>query len=122
MAFRTGAEATSNVARQRLDGFVSADADYTGGWLTTPLITFNGRELTLNVDVAAMGEAQVEIQGGGGLPIPGFSASECDHVMANDVAHKVSWNSNRNVHGLAGRLVRLKIVMRAAKLFAFQFD
>jgi hypothetical protein len=110
-----------NVARQRLDGFVSADADYTGGWLTTPPIVFSGRELTLNVDVAAMGEARVEIQGADGRPLPGFSAGECDRVMVNDVAHTVSWNGNRDVHGLAGRPVRLKVAMRAAKLFAFQF-
>ena len=111
-----------NVARQRLDGFVSADADYTGGWLTTPPVVFSGGELTLNVDVAAMGEARVEIQGADGRPLPGFSAGECDRVMVNDVAHTVSWNGNRDVHGLAGRPVRLKIAMRAAKLFAFQFS
>ena len=110
-----------NVARQRLDGFVSADADYTGGWLITPPIVFSGRELTLNVDVAAMGEARVEIQGADGRPLPGFSAGECDRVMVNDVAHTVSWNGKRDVHGLAGRPVRLKVAMRAAKLFAFQF-
>ena len=42
--------------------------------------------------------------------------------MVNDVAHTVSWNGNRDVHALAGRPVRLKVVMRAAKLFAFQFS
>ena len=101
---------------------MSADADYTGGFLTTPLMTFKGQELTLNIDVAAMGEARVEIQGSDGVPVPGFTLTECDRVMANDVAHKVSWSGNRSVHSLAGQPVRLKISMRATKLFAFQFD
>ena len=111
-----------NVARQRLDGFVSADADYTGGWLTTPPVLYSGRELTLNIDVAAMGEARVEIQGEDGRPVPGFSSGECDRVMVNDVAHIVRWNGNADVGSLAGRPVRLRFDMRSARLFAFQFS
>ena len=34
---------------QRLDGFVSADAAYTGGEFTTPLLSFEGTQLELNV-------------------------------------------------------------------------
>ena len=110
-----------NVARQRLDGFVSADAGYTGGWLTTPPVLFSGRELTLNIDVAAMGEARVEIQGEDGRPVSGFSSGECDRVMVNDVAHVVRWNGNADVGSLAGGPVRLRFDMRSARLFAFQF-
>src|SRR3989337_3018359 len=32
-------------AKQRLDGFVSLDAAYTGGWITTPPIRFEGSRL-----------------------------------------------------------------------------
>jgi hypothetical protein len=34
--------------RQRLDGFVSADADYHGGALTPPPRRFSGRKLVIN--------------------------------------------------------------------------
>ena len=37
----------------RLDGFVSADAAYAGGWLRTPPLIFEGRRLELNLDTSA---------------------------------------------------------------------
>jgi hypothetical protein len=39
----------------------------------------------------------------------------------NDVAHVVRWKGNADVTPLAGRPIRLKIAMRSAKLYAFQF-
>ncbi len=50
------------VVRQRLDGFVSADADHQGGWLRTPPSSFRGNRLRLNIDTGAMGTAFVELQ------------------------------------------------------------
>ena len=45
------------VVRQRLDGFVSADADYKGGWLRTPPVVFKGRTLRLNINTGSFGTA-----------------------------------------------------------------
>jgi hypothetical protein len=56
---------------QRLDGFVSADAAYDGGTITTPPIVFEGDRLQLNVDCSAMGEVWIEIRDAAGNPIPG---------------------------------------------------
>ena len=109
------------IAIQRLDGFVSADAAYTGGWLVTPPIVFQGDRLELNIDVAAMGEAMVDIQDEQGHPVPGFTLDECDRVLFNDVAYTVKWKGSSDVSALAGQPVRLKIAMRSAKLYAFQF-
>ena len=111
----------SGVAVQRLDGFVSADAAYTGGWLITPPIVFQGDHLELNIDVAAMGEAMVEVQDEQGHPVPGFTLDECDRVLFNDVAYTVKWKGKSDVSALAGRPMRLRIAMRSAKLYAFQF-
>ncbi|MFH1922054.1 MAG: hypothetical protein ABIP48_19485 [Planctomycetota bacterium] len=110
------------VVVQRLDGFVSADAPYTGGWLVTPPIVFNGDHLELNINVAAMGAAQVEIQDEQGRPVPGFALDDCDRILFNDVAYTVKWKGESDLSALAGRPVRLKIVMRSAKLYAFQFQ
>lgn len=110
------------VAIQRLDGFVSADASYTGGWLITPQLNFEGNRLELNVDVSAMGEVRVEIQDADGKPIPGYGLEDCDRVLYNDVSYTVSWNENSDISALAGRPVRLKVAMTSAKLYAFQFQ
>jgi len=106
---------------QRLDGFVSVDAGHKGGELTTPVITFTGSRLQLNIDCSAMGEAWVELQDENGQPIPGFSESESVSVDRNGVAQEVWWHNGPDVSSLAGRPVRMRIKMRSAKLYAFQF-
>lgn len=91
------------------------------GWslVRSPL---RGDHLELNIDVAAMGQAVVEIQDENGQAVPGFTLNTCDRVLFNDVAHTVKWKGNPDVSMLVGRPVRLKIAMHSAKLFAFQFQ
>ena len=105
----------------RLDGFVSADAGYRGGWLSTPLIRFGGSKLELNLDTSAGGEALVEIQDPRGRPLPGFALEDADPMNGNHVAFPVSWKGRRDLSSLAGREVRLHIRLRNSKLYAFQF-
>ncbi len=109
------------LAEQRLDGFVSADAAYTGGTLTTPPLRFAGERLELNIDVAAMGQAQVEVRDEAGRPLSGFELSRCRRVMVNDVRHTVSWDGSPSLGSHTGRPIRLHFDMRSAKLYAFQF-
>src|SRR5204862_1983150 len=58
---------------QRLDGFVAAEAAYTGGWLKTKPFVVHGDRLRLNLDTGAVGYAQVGILNEKGNPIPDFS-------------------------------------------------
>ena len=109
------------LVEQRLDGFVSADAAYTGGTLTTPPLRFSGERLELNIDVAAMGQARVEVQDEAGRPLPGFELSRCRRVMVNDVRHVAAWDGSPSLGSHAGRPIRLHFGMRSAKLYAFQF-
>ncbi|MCA9437901.1 MAG: hypothetical protein KC978_19100, partial [Candidatus Omnitrophica bacterium] len=106
---------------QRLDGFFSADSAYTGGWLTTPRIVFEGARLELNIDCSAAGMAYVGIQDAEGQPIPGFTLEDADKIMGNDLAHTVTWGGKSDVSSLAGKPVRLHIDSRSTKLYAFQF-
>ena len=109
------------LVEQRLDGFVSADFPYAGGTLTTPPLRFTGERLELNVDVAAMGQAQVEAQDRSGRPLAGFELARCRRVTANDVRHVVRWEGSPSLGAHAGRPIRLHFRMRSAKLYAFQF-
>jgi len=56
------------LATMRLDGFVSADADYSGGELTTRLLSFEGKKLEVNVDTGGGGVLQVELLDEAGTP------------------------------------------------------
>ena len=107
--------------RQRLDGFMSADAAYTGGELLTPPMSFEGGRLELNINASAMGACQVGILDAQGEPIEGYSADECDFIHGNHVARAVTWGGKEDVSALTGRTVRLHFVMRATRLYAFQF-
>lgn len=106
---------------QRLDGFVSVDADHTGGELTTHPIIFDGERLHLNIDCGAMGEAWAEIQDAAGNPIPGYHMEDCISVDRNGVAQEVWWKNGPDVSGQTGQSVRLHIKLRSSKLYAFQF-
>ncbi|MFO1022802.1 MAG: hypothetical protein U0903_19220 [Planctomycetales bacterium] len=109
------------IVRQRLDGFVSADADFQGGFLRTPPIIFKGNHLRLNIDTGSMGTAFVEVQNEQGQPIPGFTLADCEEIGGNFIDQRVYWRGNQDLSKLAGKPIRLRIHLKRAKLYAFQF-
>ena len=108
-------------ASLRRDGFISADAEYGGGELTTPPVRFSGRTLTLNCDAGAGGWLKVELLDSEGHPLPGFELDAADAVLGNGVSKTVTWQGRDDASAAAGRPVRLRFVMRDVKLYAFQF-
>jgi hypothetical protein len=114
-------EAAISRAVIRVDGFVSADADYEGGWFLSAPLRFSGSRLELNVDTSAGGMARVEIVEESGKPISGFTLAESDPLTGNSLKTVVSWQGNSDVSMLAGKAVRLRCKMRSAKLYALQF-
>jgi hypothetical protein len=109
------------VVRQRLDGFISADADHRGGWLETPRLIFKGNQLRLNIDTGAMGTAFVELRDADGKPIPSFTLADCEEIGGNFVDQRVYWKGKTDVSPLAGRPIRLYFKLVRAKLYGFQF-
>jgi len=105
----------------RLDGFVSADADYGGGEIVTPLITFAGHRLELNVDCGAGGSIRVELLDEDDKPIEGHALDDATALYENSVCVPVTWRTNDSVSALAGRPIKIRFVMRDCKLYAFQF-
>ena len=108
-------------ARQRLDGFISADAAYEGGQLLTPPLKFAGDHLELNIDCSALGSCRVAVLDEEGEPYPGFSAGLCDEIHGNHISKTVTWEGRSDLSSLAGKVARLHFVLRACKLYAFQF-
>ncbi len=107
---------------QRMDGFVAAEAAYTGGSLKTRPLRFDGKRLLLNIDTGATGYAQVGLLDESGKPIPGYAAEDCVYINGDFLRHPVEWlGKGTDVSALAGRVVQLEIRMRAARLFAMQF-
>ncbi len=106
---------------QRLDGFVAAEAGTDEGEIVTPLLRFEGTRLELNADTSAAGTARVELLDASGVPVPGFELRNCAPVIANDVAHPVTWVGNPDLARFQGPPVALRFRLRNARLYAFQF-
>jgi len=105
----------------RLDGFVSVHAAFSGGELLTTPIQFHGDQLTLNFATSAAGAIRVEIQTADGKPVPGFELESCAPVFGDTLERTVTWKNGSDVSKLVGQPVRLRIELKDADLYAFQF-
>jgi hypothetical protein len=114
---------TSHLHRyaMRLDGFSSINAPYKGGEVLTKPFFFSGKELEINYSTAAAGDIQIEIQDIDGKPINGFSISDCQLLIGNELARTVSWTGGSDLSKLVSRPIRLRIHMKDADLFSMRF-
>lgn len=106
----------------RLDGFVSVYAPQSDGEIITKPIIFDGGNLALNLETSGAGGLSVEIQDVDGKPIPGYALAECPPIRGDTLRHIVRWDkTGGDVRPLAGKPVRLRVVLRDADLYSFQF-
>ena len=105
----------------RMDGFVSLQAPLDGGaCLTKPLI-FSGRRLFLNYATSAAGSLRVEIQDHEGRPVPGFSLDESEEIFGDSINQVAHWSGGSDLGELAGRPIRIRVVLKDADLYSIQF-
>ncbi len=115
---------TTRISRYvlRTDGFVSINAGYGGGTLTTKPMVFDGGELGLNYSTSAAGSVRVEVQDAEGRTIPGFSLDDCPERFADEIDGRVGWGEGADPGALAGRAVRLRFELKDADVYAFKFS
>ena len=105
----------------RLDGFASLHAGYTGGEMVTKPFLFTGSELEINYASSAIGSLRFELQDEVGHPIPGYTLDESREIIGDQIARVVAWDKGADVSPLAGKTVRMRVVLTDADLFSFQF-
>ena len=105
----------------RLDWFVSVNAPYSGRELLTKPFTFTGGELEVNYGTSAAGGVRIEVQDGGGTPIPGYSLDECPEFFGDEIERVVSWENGPNVGPLLGQAVRLRFALKDADIHSLRF-
>lgn len=112
----------------RPDGFISVNAPYAGGEMTTKTLTFGDadtqgpRELALNFATSAAGSIRIEVQDAEGNPIEGYTLADSPELIGDDVGRVVSWKGGSDLSALADRGIRLRFVMNDADLYAIQFE
>ena len=104
------------LAKWRLDGFVSLDADEEGVVETVPL-QIPGGGLEINAD-ASGGQVKVEVLTADGQVQPGFSIDDCVPLTNDNIRHAVRWKSTTLAN--ATQPLRLRFVLNRAKLYAFR--
>ena len=103
------------LAKVRLDGFVSLDADKKGTMLTTPFVLDGGVFVNANADGGELRAELVDVEDM--RPLPGFSLADCDPVNGDDLARELTWGGRSA--SPSPRPVRLRFEMTHARLYAF---
>ena len=105
----------------RTDGFVSVHADYQPGELLTRPIVFSGTKLDINYSTSASGDLRFEVQDAAGHPVPGLALEDCPPIFGDEISRLVAWTSGTDLSSVAGKPVRLRVVLRDADLYAIRF-
>lgn len=118
---KTNTSAISRLTIRR-DGFVSLKGHYKGGNFVTPLMTFTGKKLCLNINTSAVGRAKVGFLDANDKPIKGFSVIDCDLIhTTNEINKTVTFNGESDLSKLVNVPVKMLVELEATELFAFQF-
>jgi hypothetical protein len=107
------------LARLRRDGFVSLDAGRTPGTVVTRPLTFDGRSLFINADVAKDGYVKAELRDTSGKPIEPFVLGTCKPVTGDQLEARVSWEGGDAIARPADTSLRLAFELKNARLYAF---
>lgn len=115
----TGSRVRRFVYRQ--DGLVALTADASGGEVITRPIIFEGSKLVLNCRTREQGSVRVELQDADGRPVPGFSANEAQPIKGDHLATSAAWSAGGPLHRLAGKPIRLRLLLDNAEVFSVKF-
>jgi len=122
----------------RLDGFASLRAPFAGGQMVTKPFSFDGNKLSINYATSSRGTIKMQFETPDGEPIEGFTFINCQEIVGNEIErHVVFYDYSRpyraggrrtpepfrnNLGELAGKPVRLRVVMKDADLYSLQFQ
>lgn len=99
---------------------VALQADGEGEFATVYVVP-PGDRLRVNADVAPTGYLKVAVRTWGSREdMPGRTFAESDRIIGNSLAHRVTWKGEETI-GHDGRPIMLRVQMKQAKLFAFEF-
>ncbi|MCB1078821.1 MAG: hypothetical protein KDM64_13460, partial [Verrucomicrobiae bacterium] len=107
---------------QRIDGFVSADFDLTGGKAITRPVPVDGTSLRLNADTGALGLLRIGLADESGQAIPGYGLEDAVPFQGNATSAEVAWKSSASLASLRGKTVTVHFSGARAKVFGFRFE
>lgn len=117
-----GRESALHLAVFRRDRFAGLrDKGGVGGALLTEPVEIAGPSLVLNAD-ASQGAVKVGLCAEDGIPLPGYGVSDALPIKADGLDSVVQWSGGKDLRGLAGQHVRLRVVLENAAVYAVRFE
>ena len=108
------------LAKLRLDGFASLNGGDQAGTVVTRPLTFAGKTLHVNAEVAEGGELLVGFRTRDGKKaVKGFSVEDCVPLTGDAVDMSVTWKAGADASSLSHSLTRIEFRLRNAKLYSF---
>jgi hypothetical protein len=77
--------------------------------------------LALNYATGAAGHVRVELLGKDELAIAGYTLEEADPLIGDEIERIVSWQEQTDLSRLTGQMVRMRIQLKDADVYSFQF-
>ncbi len=120
-AYYTGPDSRLRRFTFRTDGFVSLRSESDPGSLTTKSVLFSSKQLQINFKTDAGGEIRIAILDEQDQTVDGFGLVDCIPIRGDDISRKVQWKGGNTLESLEGKVIKLRIQLINADLFAVQF-
>lgn len=108
----------------RLDGFGSLHAGPEGGQMLSKQLVFEGNRLVLNFETrtaSPQGSVRVELLDSRSQPIPGYTLDDAQPLTGDAIDGVVSWQGGADLSELAGKPIRLRLVLNDADVYSLRF-
>jgi hypothetical protein len=115
-----GVPGVSGLATWLKGRLVALQADGEGEFATVFVVP-PGERLRVNADVAPSGYLKVAVRAwSSGSDLPGRTFADADRLIGNSLAARVTWKGEGAL-GHGGKPMLLRVQMKQAKLFGFDF-
>ena len=83
--------------------------------------TTDGTHQHQHVKSNAAGHVRIELQDASGKPIQGYALEDSDQIIGDEIERIVSWQGRADVSPLVGRSIRMRLELKDADVYAFQY-
>jgi hypothetical protein len=109
------------LAKMKRDRYVSWDADFGEGRLTTAAAELTAKSMTVNADILGFhGSLRVRVLNEDRETIEGFDFAECQLVQGNSLRHPVAWE--KDLSELEGQRIQFEFSWTNGSLFSFDLN
>jgi hypothetical protein len=107
------------LARLRRDGFASLKAGDKPGRIVTRPLTFAGKSLFVNADVADGGWVKAAVLSRDSKPIAGYALDDAIPLTTNTIKGRMAWKPKESLDTPGDGHVRIVFQLKNARLYSF---